>query len=260
MRISDWSSDVCSSDLWCEINVSFVPDPTGRASTIVVAHDITDRKAAEKERQRTNDLLQFSLDGAGAGTWEVDLAGGLLRLSPAARRIYGFPQDHSGELKREDWAALVDPDSLTNMQESFRLFCSSQEPSSMEFKIHGVDGRERWLRALGRADFDQCGCPVRIGGLVYDDSERKRAEEEMRASEAHLRLVQEAALIGTFVVNPDGSATGSQQFFRNLGLPEDTNIISRADRLAILHQEDRERVVQKIRSEKRRVGKEGVRQ
>src|SRR3546814_9711351 len=82
------------------------------------------------------------------------------------------------------------------MQESFRLFCSSQEPSSMEFKIHGVDGRERWLRALGRADFDQCGCPVRIGGLVYDDSERKRAEEEMRASEAHLRLVQEAALIG----------------------------------------------------------------
>src|SRR3546814_6805248 len=68
----------------------------------------------------------------------------------------------------------------------------------------------------------------------------------MRASEAHLRLVQEAALIGTFVVNPDGSATGSQQFFRNLGLPEDTNIISRADRLAILHPEDRERVVQKI--------------
>src|SRR3546814_17204410 len=111
MRISDWSSDVCSSDL-------------------------------------------------------------------AARRIYGFPQDHSGELKREDWAALVDPDSLKNMQESFRLFCSSQEPSSMEFKIHGVDGRERWMRALGRADFAQCGCHVRIGGLVYDDSERKRAEEE----------------------------------------------------------------------------------
>src|SRR3546814_12489810 len=113
--------------VWCEINVSFVPDPTGRASTIVVAHDITDRKAAEKERQRTNDLLQFSLDGAGAGTWEVDLAEGLLRLSPAARRIYGFPQDHSGELKREDWAALVDPDSLKTMQESFRLFCRSDE-------------------------------------------------------------------------------------------------------------------------------------
>src|SRR3546814_16050306 len=32
----------------------------------------------------------------------------------------------------------------------------------------------------------------------------------------------------------------------NLGLPEDTNIISRADRLAILHPEDRERVVQTI--------------
>src|SRR3546814_11260099 len=115
----------------------------------------------------------------------------------------------------------------------------------MEFKIHGVDGRERWLRALGRADFDQCGCPVRIGGLVYDDSERKRAEEEMRASEAHLRLVQEAALIGTFVVNPDGSATGSQQFFRTLGLPEATNIISRADR-QIGRASSRERVCQYV--------------
>src|SRR3546814_1258486 len=68
----------------------------------------------------------------------------------------------------------------------------------------------------------------------------------MRASEAHLRLVQAAALIGTFVVNPDGRATGSQQFFRNLGLPEDTHIISRADRLSFLHSEARERVVQKI--------------
>src|SRR3546814_3382972 len=56
--------------VWCEINVSFVPDPTGRASTIVVAHDITDRKAAEKERQRTNDLLQFSLAGDGARSEE----------------------------------------------------------------------------------------------------------------------------------------------------------------------------------------------
>src|SRR3546814_16373332 len=113
------------------------------------------------------------------------------------------------------------------MQESFRLFCSSQEPSSMEFKIHGVDGRERWLRALGRADFDQCGCPVRIGGLVYDDSERTRAAEEMRASEAQLRLVQEATLIGTFVVHPARSASGSRKSFRKLGSPKEQNIITR---------------------------------
>src|SRR3546814_14840706 len=114
MRISDWSSDVCSSDL-------------------------------------------------------------------AARRIYGFPQDHSGELKREDWAALVDPDSLRNMQESFRLFCSSQAPSSMDFQIHGVDGRERWLRYLGRADFDHSRCPARLGGRVYSESERHRDGEEIES-------------------------------------------------------------------------------
>src|SRR3546814_5855021 len=54
MRISDWSSDVCSSDL---------QDAEGRhQSTIAVAQDITSRKVAEQQLQTQSTLLQTVVD------------------------------------------------------------------------------------------------------------------------------------------------------------------------------------------------------
>jgi len=236
------------SIIWCELNVSFVPDPAGGwASTIVVAHDISARKAAEQERQRASDMLQLALDGAGAGMWECDLiADGLLRLSPASRLMYALPEAHSGEMSHAEWAAFIDPGSLAEMDAAFPLFCNAHIPHAVECKIHRTDGASRWLRIVGRGVLDDAGKPVRIVGLVYDDTERKRAEDDLREGEARLRLVQEAASIGTFHADPDGRTVGSKEYFRNLGLPEDTAFIDDATRFAIIHPDDRERVTGEI--------------
>ncbi|MBS1239425.1 MAG: hypothetical protein H6R45_131 [Proteobacteria bacterium] len=181
------------STIWCEVNVSFVLNPDGTwNSHLIFAHDISDRKSAEAERKRAQDMLTLALDGAGAGTWEVDFTeNGLLRLSPNALRIYGLPQDHAGLLTHEEWSALLDSTSLAKMNEEFGAFIGSEAPHAAEFKVRRADGEERWLRIHGRAILDEAGNPLKIVGLIYDDSARKRADEELRHSELRVRWIAE---------------------------------------------------------------------
>jgi len=235
------------SSVWCQISVSFVPDPElGWSSSIVFAQDITSHKANLEDHKRVRDFLSLALEGAGAGTWETDSKDGRVHLSPIALEMYGLPPDHCGTLSTSEWASFVDPVSMPLLEEKFAEYLKSDEPHAAEFKIRRVDGEERWLRIHGRTIFDSEGRPERTVGLVYDDSERKQAELELKQREGRLRLIQEAARIGTFDTVLDGPTTGSAQFFRNLGFPEGTKSIEKADRANLLYPEDRARVVEGI--------------
>ncbi len=236
------------SEVWCEIHVSFIPDPDGGwSSSLVFAHDITDRKAAEDENKRSREMLALALDGAGVGTWETDATNrNLLRLSANALEMYGLPRDHCGTLATEEWAKFIHPECVETLAVQLEQFARSKRPNSAEFKILRADGEERWLRIRGRTMFDEEDKPVGSIGLVYDDSERKQAEIELKENESRLRLIQEAARIGTFVTEPKGNTTGSRQFFRNLGLPEDTEWIDEDTRWKQLHPDDRDHVLSQI--------------
>lgn len=236
------------STIWCAVNVSFVPGPNGIWSSIIIfAHEITDRKLVELTQENTRDMLALALDGARAGIFEMDLTHqGRIHLSPGALRIYGLPKEHSGTLSREEWSALVAPDCLSRVIEESAKFIASEEPHSIEFKIRRPDGEERCLRSHGRAIVDESGKPQKIVGLLYDDSARKLAEEELRESEKGLRLTQEAGRIGTFTIGLDGTVFGSKQYFRNLGLPEGTGSIDQEGWQSLIHPDDKGRVLREI--------------
>ena len=44
----------------------------------------------------------------------------------------------------------------------------------------GLDGRERWVRAIGRGFYDPSGSPVRFDGMTVDVTARVRQEEALR--------------------------------------------------------------------------------
>lgn len=104
--------------------------------------------------------------------------------------------------------------------------------------------------AAGRAVFDERHQPTKLVGLVYDETERKRAEDELREHAAQLRMIQEAALIGTFVTAPDGRTVGSRQYFRNLGLSDDREYLDAEAWRLLIHPEDRERVLLELAAAK----------
>lgn len=190
----------------------------------------------------TPGILRLALEGAGAGVWQRDLVTEIVRLCPHARRMLGLPESHSGVLEKAEWMKLADSVDVEQMQRWANSPNALITPHVQEFRSQRADGEFRWIRVFARMFPDQDGRFTRLVGLMYDDTERKRAEEAISESEEHLQLIQDAALIGTFVIGTDRRTVGSKQFYRNLGMPADTEFLDRHMQMERIHPDDRERV------------------
>lgn len=188
------------------------------------------------------EMLQLALENAGVGVWEYDYIAETLWLSPQSRRVFGLADDHSGIMTQEEWLRILDGGDVEKIQQLVHTSPSSTGSRLLEFRVQRANGEVRWLRVSACVLPDREGRPKRLTGLLFDDTDRKHAEDRVRASERHFRHVQEAARIGTFETDTNLRAVGSGQFYRNLGLPEDTEFLDNEPLTNLVHPDDRERV------------------
>ncbi len=169
------------SVIWCEVNVSYVHDPDGtRDSHIIFAHDISDRKAAEAEAKAGagNAHPRAGRRRGRAPGKSISPTTDCCTCHPMPAGYTACREGHCGALTHEEWAALIDADSLAKMNEEFVAFMASAESHAAEFKIRRADGEERWLRIHGGAVSGQQGRqPLKIVGLIYDDGAQAADEE-----------------------------------------------------------------------------------
>ena len=81
------------------------------------------------------------------------------------------------------------------------------DPYEGKFRVVLLDGRERWLATRGRNVDDPRGRGSLRMGVVLDITERKRAEESLRESEARFHIMassrQARRLAGTCMASTD---------------------------------------------------------
>ncbi|HEY4046942.1 MAG TPA: PAS domain-containing protein [Acidobacteriaceae bacterium] len=99
------------------------------------------------------------------------------------------------------------PEDLARVKQTIERVAREGKDFDLEFRLLMQDGRVKYVRVMGRPLNDESG-DLEFVGAVMDFSDRKRAEEELRRSEAlaeqRLRLVVDTtpALINT--CGPDG--------------------------------------------------------
>jgi PAS domain S-box-containing protein len=138
--------------------------------------------------------IQLAAVAAGFGTFDFDPVSGINRWSPGARRIVGLEQEPTVSFER--LISVIHKDDVERVLEAMR---TGEDPRGSgqfedEHRIMRPDGTVRWVLVKSRTVFSGEGPQrhaIHVSGVVVDITERRRAEEALRQSEEHLRLVTE---------------------------------------------------------------------
>ena len=145
-------------------------------------------RRSEEALRRSEDMLSFALTTAHTGAWDLDLSTHRARRSPQHDRIFGYAE-LLPEWTYEMFLAHVVDEDREAVNRAFARAVETRGDWSFECRIRRSDGPVRWIWAAGRHREDEHGTSRRMAGIVQDITERKEAEEALRA--ANLRLAEE---------------------------------------------------------------------
>ncbi|MGB7921901.1 MAG: PAS domain S-box protein [Pyrinomonadaceae bacterium] len=220
-----------------QINVSLTISPIkDRKGNIVgastIARDITEQKRSERALRDSEMRLTLALEAARMGTWQWDVKSGDISWSESVEPLHGIaPGTFGGTF--EAFTELVHPEDREMVSGAIARSLEEKTDYQIEFRVVWPDGSVHWIEGKGRAFYDDAGQPVRMIGLAIDITERKQAEEALRASEERYRafVAQSAEAIWRYEferpVRIDLSEDEQiEEFYRNGKLAECNDVMA----------------------------------
>ncbi len=166
--------------------------------------DITERRRTEealRESEQRYRLLVEQLPAV-AYTAALDKASTTLYVSPQVQDILGIsPEDyrHDPDL----WRKLLHPDDRRRVLAEIESSHKKGQAFSSEYRMIATDGRVVWVRDEGRIVENANGKPMYLQGVMYDVTDRKKAEEQLQKAHDELesRVEQRTADLAKAVSN-----------------------------------------------------------
>ncbi|WP_410507125.1 PAS domain S-box protein [Methanosarcina hadiensis] len=163
-----------------------------------IVQDITERKKTE-ERIR---ILANAVESSNDAIVTLSFDGMITSWNRAAEHIYGYPVE---EVIGKD-VSILEPDNIKGEIKQFsERIKQGKKVQHYETLRLRKDGTIINVSVTLSPVFDLTGKLVAISGIIRDITERIRAEEALRESEARLRQFYESDMIGVFYYNLDGS-------------------------------------------------------
>ena len=204
--------------------------------------------AARQTRSRQGLEYRAILDAAVDAIIVVDHLGTVQEFSQAAQQVFGYaPEEMIGRNVRE-----LMPEPYHSEHDGYlRRYVESRDPH-----IIGI-GREVQAR---RKDGSLFPCDLAVGqvqgtepprfiGFIRDITARKEAAEQLRRSETELRLAQELANLGNYVMHAGDGVDDyfSPQLHRILGVePRERSVVREEFLRKWVHPNDRKRVAEEF--------------
>lgn len=209
---------------------------------IMVLRSRLERQQAEAELRRMNEQFSLATKAARLGVWDWDIQKNELRWDDIMYALYGIkPDSFTGAY--EAWLQGLHPDDRAACDEISRLARLGERAYDTEFRVVWPDGSTHYLKAYGQVVRDAQGNALRMTGVNFDITERRRAEKSLRESEVRLKEAQRIAHLGHWELNlQKNTLYWSDEVYRIFGLePQEFGATYEAF-LARIHADDRDLV------------------
>lgn len=183
-----------------ELRVFLIRDTAGQPVGLwAIVRDITERKRAGEIQQEMFQRLELATRAANAGLWEWDMTTRHGYFSPIWKSQLGYADDEVSN-RFEEFESRLHPEDHDRILRTERGMLESLEMQfEEEFRLRHKDGSYRWILSRAQIRRDAQGKPLRMIGFHIDITDRKRAEEALRESEARFRTLVENATVAVFV-------------------------------------------------------------
>jgi PAS domain S-box-containing protein len=217
---------------------------SGRLEFIGTDVDVTDRKLADEEVRRSQTYLAEAESLSHTGRWAWKVKTGALFWSLEHFRIYGVDPE-AFELTIENAQELIHSDDRAAASQAFYKAIEERREFEWNLRIHRPDGTIRYVHSLAHPVFDELGQLTEYVGTIIDLTDRKRAEDELRRSEAYLAEGQRLTKTGSWGWSAStGDIYWSEEQFRVFGRDPHQGTPSLEQTFQLIHPDDRPSVQQ----------------
>jgi len=170
-----------------------------------ITADISDLKRVETELRESQALYHSLVEQMPAGIFRKDAKGRYVFVNSTFCRLKEMsPNQFLGKTILE--VGLKDVALATKAASHHATIMQSGNQIEDDEVYSGADGGTRYYRAVKSPVFDSAGKIVGTQGVLFDITERKRAEEALRLSETQLQVILESTADGILAVDSKGKA------------------------------------------------------
>jgi len=166
-----------------------------------IARDITEKQRAEDALKASEKHFRSLIENSSDAISLISAEGTILYESPSVYRVLGYSPE---ELVGRNVFELLHPDDLPEIMPLFsQILQQPDQVVTAGARYRHKDGSWLWIEGTGRNLIAEPSVQAIV--VNYRDiTERKRAEEELQAGEARLRLILETALDGFITIDAKG--------------------------------------------------------
>jgi PAS domain S-box-containing protein len=196
------------SVVWANLTVSLSHKADGSPDYFIsIIEDISARKQAEAYLRESDERLSLALKAAGLGIFEWDVqADRAVWENERMYEIFGLTRAAGTLSKAQLLERFVHPDDADALGQALDRGMASGRPFHTTYRIRRKDGALRWLDLVGHF-LPPDGGPVRMIGVLTDNTEQHLAEEILRASEERFRVMADTAPVMIWMSGADKLCT-----------------------------------------------------
>jgi PAS domain S-box-containing protein len=195
----------------------------------------------EEKLQRSEAYLAEAQRLSRTGSWaRVSSTGAMRYWSEECYRVLGF-DPHDGLPRFETFLQRVHPDDQAKVWEISAAAGRDKVDYETDYRIVHPGGEVRDIHVVAHPVFNPSGDLVEYVGTVMDVTERKRAEEKLRQSEAYLAEAQKLTHTGSWAWDvAEGRALHlSEEWYRIYGFDPEEGMLTWKKREERIHPDDR---------------------